>query len=269
MKTYKKIAFLVLMSFFVMACGKDEETLVIPIPETPVERVKQILKSPTDIQSFEYNEMGKVSRYISQWQFVQNDPASVKKIIYDFVYDTNGSLSQVKFGNSKINYYYQNNLLYKTEETDGKSEILNERIYTYENNRLHEEYTNVKNLRTGLYDTFIRIFKYDAKGNLIKEEEFYKEAGKQAFIPSGRTEYDAFDDKANPDVMTFRFPFLPMIEFFKNNPGKTTHYLSNGNVLNELSFTYVYNDKNYPVKKIQKFIQDNLMTESIATFDYY
>lgn len=211
--------------------------------------VKRLAWSDIDYQQFTYNERGQVTQRYTQWQFVQGDPTQIRRITYDFQYDTQHQLDAVKSSDGPVQqYFYQGKRIEKVQERlQGSGLLKDEFIYTTNNGRIVQEIQTSLNLITGETTHFKAVFGYDAKGNLNRVDNYVQEPGQpfkwyQTFV------YSDFDNKMNTTSWMLRTPYLPQIRWQINNPGKMTMVMSNipGKIT---TYSYTYNQQGLPASK--------------------
>jgi hypothetical protein len=260
------LVFAAFLSMLVVSCKNNQ----VEQPQPAVEvKLKKITYSDSDFQTFSYNDAGKITKYTSQWQFVQNDPTQIKKLNFDFLYDATGNLIRVNTtGGGYIKYYYKNNILEKTEEIDAKDRVQTRRTYTFTGNNLTEEYWET-NLVYGDKAEVKVVFDYDNIGNLIKETTSIPDSITHNFVPNDITEYSGFDSNPKTDNLLMRYPHLPAITLQKNNPAKKVFKTADGKIIFTENYTYQYDEKGVPVKKVREIIYPGTpAAQLIGTFDY-
>ena len=240
----------------VVACQKDpienpntlppQQEFPNPLPANAL--AKKLVWSENDHQTFTYNPKGQVARLTSQWQYVEGDPTKIRVITYDFQYDAQDRPVQVNTtGGFSVKYYYNGDLVEKTEELYPGGAVAKEVAYVYDNGRLIRENWRVSGL-PGEPDNFYRhVFSYDAKGNLNKITTYERMANLQYKLLQ-ISEYGDFDDKINPTSWMLRYPFLPQARYQYNNPRREV-LRSPGGVAETTVHAYKYDDQGRPYAK--------------------
>lgn len=159
----------------------------------------------------------------TEWVNPQNTP---KSLSHEYIYSTDGLLSQKAFISTSDN----------TPEFNS---------FTYENGRISRQTMFWTNGSTGFID-----YVYDQKGNLTKESRYDVQAGGITTL-STTTEYE-YDKMPNP-YLAFRRLLTPGIYTNLNNITKETYTLNfdvdpSIEKVQVKTNTYEYNDRGYPVK---------------------
>ncbi|MCC7465955.1 MAG: hypothetical protein IT261_06790, partial [Saprospiraceae bacterium] len=116
---------------------------------------------------------------------------------------------------------------------------------------------------SGELDVYYRRFlKYDAKGNLNREETVERQEN-QTFKWIQTLEYSDFDQKINPTQWLLRFPFLPQVRWQFNNPEKMIR-TSPGNPTVVYHYAHNYSPEGLPLSRTEINPQGTL----VADFEY-
>lgn len=240
-----------------LACKKDPQdpTLPEPAPQQPnpipenalLEKIKW---SENDHYTITYNDQHQPLKMVYQWQYVQNDPTKIRTVTYDFHYNQQGLLDELyQSGGFTIKYFYQNGLIQKTQEFYPGGAMANETEYIYDRNRIVQENYLIY-ASSGELDVYYRRFlKYDAKGNLIREETVERQDN-MTFVLLQTIEYSNFDQKINPTQWLLRFPYLPKVRWQFNNPGKEV-VTNKGNVPLVYHYVHEYSPEGLPVSRTE------------------
>ncbi|MCU0353184.1 MAG: hypothetical protein MUD08_05505 [Cytophagales bacterium] len=234
-------------------------------------RLKKIAYSATDFQEFEYDSEGKLTRYVSQYQFVQGDPTKIQRITYQMQYDDLKRLVRVTQNNGTLTtsiktYFYKDGVLEKTEEARPNGRLLERRTFTFADNRLMQELRETADDAGQVQATYRTDFAYAGNGNLTKETVYLR--GNSGFNVDHTFEYSDFDDKPKSDHLLTRFLFLPSMVLHPNNPGKVVMKLANGTVNYTENYTFQYSPTGLPVRSIRQKTQGNVNSQLEATFVY-
>jgi hypothetical protein len=219
-------------------------------------KLKKVSYTPIDFQEFTYNADGFLSKYYSQYNFVQNDPTKVRSHTINFYYDDQKRVKELTFGSGgPVRYVYEGNVLKKTEEYDHKGRLVIVHHYTFGgNNRLTEVRDVVNDLDDHSQRQLKRTYEYDAKGNLTALREYYLNVGTDAFVQTEVTTFEGYDDKKNPEGQLDVYPHLPHLRLRVNNPARKTRTATTDGdrVIWIEEYTYEYNAEGYPLKKVTK-----------------
>lgn len=201
-----------------------------------------------DHQSFSYNAKGQVSQLTSQWQFVEGDPTQIRTITYNFQYDAQDRPSGITTTDGfSAKYFYNGNVIDKTQELYPGGAISNELTYRYRNGRVSEEHWRIPGIAGDPDDVYKHAFSYDAKGNLNLIETYERDSLQQYRLLE-KVEYLDFDDKINPTSWMMRYPYLPQMRFQINNPRREIHTRTGEAPVITLN-EYEYNADGVPVSR--------------------
>ncbi|MBD0259810.1 MAG: hypothetical protein ICV83_29175 [Cytophagales bacterium] len=219
-------------------------------------KLKKLAYTQNDFQEFTYSTDGLLSRYRSQWNFVEGEDGQLKNFFVDFHYDNGKKLKELTFANGggPVKYVYEGNVLKKTEEYDHKGRLVITHYYTFGGNRLTEVRDVINDLDDQSQRQLKRTYEYDAKGNLTAQREYYLNVGTEAFVQTEVTTFEGYDDKKNPEGQLDVYPYLPHVRLRVNNPArKTRTATTNGSRVTWIEeYTYEYNAEGYPLKKVTK-----------------
>ncbi|HEX8532005.1 MAG TPA: hypothetical protein VF646_18350 [Cytophagales bacterium] len=268
-----RIGYALLFVVALLSACNDREN---PNPEPAAgPRLKKLAYTQNDFQEFTYNADGQLSRYRSQWNFVEGEDGELKNFIVDFHYDNAKKLKELTFGTGggPVKYVYEGDVLKKTEEYDHKGRLLITHHYTFGgNNRLTEVRDVVNDLDNQSQRQLKRTYEYDAKGNLTALREYYLNVGTEAFVQTEVTTFEGYDDKKNPEGQLDVYPYLPHLRLRVNNPAKKTRTATtDGNRVTWIeAYTYEYNAEGYPSKKVTKITVPNAdpVPPRTGTYEY-
>jgi uncharacterized Fe-S cluster-containing radical SAM superfamily enzyme len=170
---------------FVLALFSSCNDRENPGPEAAAgPKLKKVSYTQNDFQEFTYNANGQLSKYRSQWNFVEDDEGQLKNFIVDFHYDNGKKLKELTFGTGgPVKYVYEGNVLRKTEEYDHKGRLVITHHYTFgSNNQLTEIRDLINDLDDHSQRQLKRTYEYDAKGSLTALREYYLNVGTDAFV---------------------------------------------------------------------------------------
>jgi hypothetical protein len=244
------------LSIAFAACKVEEDPT--PEPEVPAQTsplpsyalLKSLKHSDIDFQQFNYDASGHLSQLVSQWQFVQNDPSQVRKVVYDFKLDAQNRPIELSIQSGfRTQYVYKNGLIEQTQEFFPGGAVYKDQSYQYRQGRI----SSIREVRANVSPaegttTFRFDYSYDQRGNLNKVQEYLlsnpdtpQEKAKLLMT----TEYLDFDDHINPNSWLMVYPYLPHLRWQINNPRKELRY--EGDFHKTTIFTYQYNAQKLPV----------------------
>jgi YD repeat-containing protein len=237
-----------LLISLLFSCNTDDT----PPPAEATPKVTKIIWSEKDFRQYTYLPDGKLSKYLSQWVYIDDNSGTTRQVTADFSYTSSSLLDKVVFDSGFFNkYYYEGSIPKKMEEYDNKNRLRLSHTYTFgAGGKLKESLSQVHDLVEGEANQIKQTYTYDNLGNLTEHKIYNKLQEQTEFSLSSITRYEEYDNKKSVDNLTYEFPYLPEIRFYTNNPGRRTIFGPNGStVINAFLYTYAYNDKGYPVQK--------------------
>ncbi|MCE7072567.1 hypothetical protein LZG74_19785 [Dyadobacter sp. CY327] len=238
--------------------GQDTVTL----PNMPVELYGRFRMqwAPTDYREVFYEAKGLPVRIIQENQYVQGSDIT-RKTTYDFVYDAQARLIQLKLDNGAyVKYYYEGSKLIETREHAKDNLLLITSTYAYAGDKITQIY-RVNSFKK--VETQFRLL-YDQRGNLIEYREYAKNKNNGLFDTYSSTKYSGYDNKRNVENLWMVYPFLPGYSFASNNAGVIRFYFFDGNVEKEVrgrkTITYEYLENGYPSRKAERGSSGSLET---------
>lgn len=224
----------------------QQQQLPNPLPSGAL--VGQLRWSDTDHQTLVYNPQGQVSHLLSQWQYVQGDPSQIHTFGYDFQYDAQNRPIQLTMTNGYfVKYFYNGNLIQKTQEFLPNGIISQEVTYHYAKGRITHEIQKTRNTNGELGYVRKHVFSYDNKGNLQQVKTYLQNENLQ-YVLEETTTYSGFDDKVNPTSWLLRYPYLPQMRWQFNNPQREVRQIGQG--APQISTNaYEYNAQGLPARK--------------------
>ena len=240
---------------------------IVTDPDTISYKKLTISWAATDFKEYDYNEKNQLTRYYFQYMYVQNDPKRIKYFDYRFTYDEAGKLTRSTY-NDKIKtvYEYQGNVLKYAKEYNLNNELLAEHEFTFNNpSQLVElisrtSYGNISRVLKYIYE-------YSAEGNLVLIKQFYFDKGE--FLLTLTYHWDLFDNKAYLENATSFNPYVPGIQYWKNNFGRKIVKDKNGNRVGAMeNYSYSFNSIGNPLSKTTEVIFDS-STTSTCYYKYH
>ncbi|RNI23584.1 hypothetical protein [Rufibacter latericius] len=248
MKTYvSQFTFLFFVSLFLTGCDLED-----PEPSTNATPIflKKISTSQGDSREFQYSATGWLTRVVGAGQLALNEnPQSTSEVVYDNVGRISYLLTDGPILDTENAYYYTaNNQLYKLDE------LINDKVESYHTfeydvaGRLATRFSFYKDAGSTVpRETNKVTYTYDATGNVNEMAMYRKATATSAWELVQTSKYENYDTKKGVQHLG-DFLFTPTIVLFRNNPGKVTTTLANGEQ-RVTNFTYEYNAQNLPVKK--------------------
>jgi YD repeat-containing protein len=265
----KPLTLLLSLTLFLGAC-KEEQVILprneTPPPTTPADpgngqpdpgqqpnplptgKFVQLKWSESDFLRVDYDEAGLITRYVSQYNSVQGS-STVSNFTYEFQYDTNKRLvKETSNVHGTVHFFYNGSLLDKAIEYDKLDRPLKEYHYTYRaDNKLETRVTYKVDLDNSKTEYQKQTYKYDARGNLVIMEDYFKNNTTDQFDLATRFFFEDFDDKKAAIPFLATFPYLPQFTSWVNNPGVKYAQNKDGYELaGRERYGYTYNAEGYP-----------------------
>jgi hypothetical protein len=265
----KPLTLLLSLTLFLGAC-KEEQVILprneTPPPTTPADpgsgqpdpgqqpnplptgKFVQLKWSESDFLRVDYDEAGLITRYVSQYNSVQGS-STVSNFTYEFQYDTNKRLVKENSNvHGTVHFFYNGSLLDKAIEYDKLDRPLKEYHYTYRaDNKLETRVTYKVDLDNSKTEYQKQTYKYDARGNLVIMEDYFKNNTTDQFDLATRFFFEDFDDKKAAIPFLATFPYLPQFTSWVNNPGVKYAQNKDGYELaGRERYGYTYNAEGYP-----------------------
>lgn len=225
-------------------------------PPAPVEdniRIKRITWAETDFQEYTYDADGLLTKYVSQWLFVQGTD-QVKRVETVFEYNARKRISRSVTENlMEVKYYYRGDVLEKSEEYDQKGRLAITHYYTFGN---RNEPLEIRDVITDPTDgnrvtgELKHLFEYDFRGNNTVQKEFVKNLATGTFDLNYSIHFDGFDQNKYVENAVSLDPFVPHAVRWINNFSSRTLKDKNGNIMQPPQlYTYECDQQGYPVRK--------------------
>ncbi|MCP1381671.1 hypothetical protein [Runella salmonicolor] len=252
MKTHllKMTTWVVAVALMMTAC-KNNDDLPKPPDETETNALKlrKASASEIDYQLFDYDSSGRITRHVSQWQYVQSDPSQIKRIENNFEYNSAGQLITVRSQGSDHRYFYTNGTLERVESR-ASNRLISTTYFLFDaKGRVSEREEVVPDDRQ-MSDAPAKTkwkYTYDAKGNCVHVDYFLFMEGKYSLYET--LDYSEFDSASNPfDQLSF-FPYVPWVKFQVNNPGKQISTAASTGLKQSTTFRYQYDAKGIPTQR--------------------
>lgn len=251
------LPFTVVLLLGLFACKKDpiepnppvsQRQQPNPLPANAL--IKQLKWSETDHSTVTYNAENLPLQLRSQWQFVEGDPSQIRTLVYDFQYDSQNRVTEVRqIGGFVTKYSYHGNLVHVAKDFYPGGALANETVFIYKGNQIVQEDFRVTNPLGEAPTVYKRILGYDLKGNLNKVE-MYEQGENLEFKLLQTLTYSDFDDKINTRTWLQRYPYLPQVRWQFNNPRKGT--IKNGDEqAKTITYVYDYNTEGLPITNFE------------------
>jgi len=204
--------------------------------------------APTDFREIVYDAAKNPVRVRQENLFVENSDIT-RKVQYDFLYDENQHLKQIRTDKFYINYSLEGDHVKETKEYALDETLIRTRTYFYNGNKLSKL---VQTDSPANYETQFHFF-YDENSNLKEMREYQKNNQTGYFDKYNAVRYSAYDDKKNVENLWMIYPYLPNVSFSNNNFGQISFYHFDGKSVTETSarkfFSYQYDKNGYPVSR--------------------
>ncbi len=226
------------------------------LPPAPVDnslKVKRITWADTDFQEYTYNADGLLSKYVSQWLFVEGTD-QVKRVESKLEYNGQGRITRMVTEDvMEVKYSYKGGVLEKSEEYDQRGRLAVTHYYVFSTKNQPLEIRDVitdpadGNRVTG---ELKRVYEYDGRGNNTVQHEYVKDLNTGAFTLSLSTHYEGFDNNKYVENATALNPYVPHARLWTNNYASRTLKDKHGKVVQQPQlYTFECNAEGYPVRK--------------------
>lgn len=238
------------MAFLMLSCRNDHDIPDKPDPIVDASpKLKKAIGSTTDFQQFEYDNGGRITQYVSQWQFVQSDPSQIRRLEQNFEYNPAGQLVTVNSDAGIHRYFYKNGVLERIESQSAKR-LISTTYFQFNAKGQVAEREEVVPEEHRLPDAPAKTkwkYTYDTKGNCIHTDYFL--FIEDSYKLNESIDYSEFDNSGNPfDLLSF-YPYIPWVKFHVNNPGKQTVLYASGGQPAITAYRYQYNSKGIPTQR--------------------
>ena len=234
MKTLKTII-TSLVLIFITACSKDDDSIA---QETAHKNllIKSIDSDDQSYKTYVYDANNRLTGYTLVL------PLSSYSKTFSFSYNSFGKISEfIDVSNSETleKYFYttDGSKLIKRESGDGE----HVHTFTYENNQVTDNYR-----QTSVGTGWREVYTYDSKGNVIEQKSFSNTSNSNPIGTLSNTIKYTYSTKNSarssiPKEFYFPFTYINNIE---------TQQYNNESVY---TYTYEYNQDNYPTKVIGNY----------------
>lgn len=236
------------------SCKKDSEKL----PDNGGSKLIKIEESATEYTTFGYNTAGKINKITTK----DADGEDVIQIAYDANHPTTATTA---LGSTK--FIYANNKLDIAELYLGTTKFGQVKL-NYTNGTVSNVVIS-HNLNEEGGATFAKtVYEYYPNGDIKKETDYGWDSTTESFVLSGSTVFE-YDNKNNPLLAmgdAYQITALSLVS--KHNPVKETTYDEEG-VQNQITtYTYTYNNNEFPVTAQKKVTLHNQTNPTISNLKY-
>lgn len=221
----------------ITACKKDD-----PAPVNPDPQQNRLTKVSNNFQSTElkYNPNGSMQSITMKDQ----NGTSILTYVFNYVAD---KISTVQSGAFKYKYTYTGNLVTNVEMYNALQDRVRMWEYSYTGNRLMLITEHGKG-QPGEKKPYSRTaYTYNAAGNITRV--VVHDYINNAWVYTGENILSAYDDKPNTSWPLEVYPYVPLLETNKNNPGKVELTDELANVVQTTLHTYTYDAKGRPLTR--------------------
>ena len=189
----------------------------------------------------------------------------------DYTYDAQGVLQKAETDTGyRLEYTWENQKIVRTDEyLDG----VQTRYFTFsydERNRL-SEYTTWDDVPEagGIIPVYKESYLYDQRDNVTHAFLYYYDTGLNGHQLLTTMEFSDYDDMPEGESLFDAYAFNPSVKLRRNNPGKTI--TRNGKGITNLvdQYSYTYNSRGYPVKKVTTSVFSQSGSRGTYVTDYY
>ena len=257
-----KLSLLFAVICCLFACRKDE---TIPLPDpAPAKMVRQIIASPNDFVTYEYDAMGNVIKYTSQWE---NGTGGISRLNNAFDYSDNKLMKFTNEAGHAI-FTYNGSVVAKSDNFAANGKKLSTILYQYdESGRLASLIEQISNPEPDAASETKVSYQYYSNGNVSRIDFAYRKQTSEPFVVSFSKVFVEYDNKKNPEPDGVLGFFLPKVILQKNNPIKINNVLPNGTIEGYSRYEYNYNSEGYPVKR-KHFMAIGSNEQTPVSFDY-
>lgn len=222
----------------------------------PTGKFVQLKWTELDFQRVDYDKNGLITRYVSQYNSSQGSNA-VTNFTQEFYYDSNKRLvKQTSNVYGSILFFYNGNQLEKALENDKLDRPLKEYYFTFRaDGKLESRLTYKVDLNNTKTEYQKQVYKYDARGNLVIIEDYFKNPATNKLELSTRFFFEDFDDKKAPIPFLTTYPYLPQFTAWVNNPRVKYAQNKDGYELSGRErYGYTYNAEGFPTSQIRSTV---------------
>lgn len=256
--------FAVLASLLFFSCKKNDNPVPVPVAETKL--LKKIYTSANDFQLFTYNESKQLVKFTNQYV---DDPINNGIIKEESTLTYEGDkLKRVQHEGGYLLYHYTGNRIDSIQNF-----TLTNRLMSVDypeinaQNQLVSVTTKLPGLFPGLPIALQRLFTYSAAGNLTEMSYSFKRTTNGVYELQERIVFSGYDNTHNPDQFSYTEHYIPGLIFMKNNPGRVQYYDDNGDISEDISFTFQFDAAGLVSKKTATTVGSP--NPEVSFYEYY
>lgn len=209
------------------------------------------------VDKYQYDQQGQVIKFF-YYRGVGRDTA-----YQDYTYKNN-LLHKISHYNADFTeYFYEGNVLKKTEINDDQIGVTYYVDYTYREGKVYKEYTYYR--YDGQWELeHDRTYNYDANGNVQKITRYL---GPDLLAT---IEYSGYSDHPDPIAAIEQQKYRQGPAAMPRLAGKEVHYDEFGDIEWTTEYTYEYDGKGYPVKRdaVYRNPDNYVLARSIVFYSY-
>ncbi len=250
------------------SCKKDKDNDPVPFVEKKIAKVYQ---DPNNFIEFIYGTDGT----LSQVKFAEEEtPGGVQTM--NISYGPNKKISSILLNDEyRIEYLYENGLLAQTHTKDEKGHIVMSDAYHFVNGQLkhHGQFLPFP-LEDGNVGIWYKIvneskFNYNNNNTVRSVDNLMRNPITDKMEPSGSILYNSYDGKINPLKSLGEFSYAFFQQLNPSNITRETTYDAAGAVEKVVERTYTYDNHGYPLTCMEKTTETGQPAESkTLTFSY-
>lgn len=228
--------------------------------------VREVVYTPTKMEAgdtsveLQYNAAGALTHLVTKQQAL-NGVVLTSTLTY--IYKDGRIDSAASDEVFRASFKYAGDKIVRTEEYIDATWVQRHSFAYDAKGRLKESVT-LQNIpeEGGITPVHKSTYLYDERDNLTAHDYYYYSPGKKDFVLLTVSRMSDYDTQPNAEDFFSVHPFNPVVKFRKNNPGKMVVSNAAGLGKSEYTFTYVYNEGGYPIKKDASVLFDGVTTTS-------
>lgn len=246
---------LMLPAILLCNCDSSDDE---PVRETVYTPVK--MEAGDTSVELQYNAAGELTHSVTKQQAL-NGVVLTSTLTY--IYKDGRIDSAASDEVFRVSFKYEGDKIVRTEEYIDATWVQRHTFAYDEKARLKESIT-LQNIpeEGGITPVHKSTYLYDERDNLTAHDYYYYSPGKKDFVLLTVSRMSDYDTQPNSEDFFSVHPFNPIVKFRKNNPGKMVVSNAAGLGKSEYTFTYVYNEGGYPIKKDASVLFDGVTTTS-------
>jgi len=258
------VFYVAIMSVLLFSCKKQEQPLPTPVVEQKL--LKKISTSSQEFELFTYNASKQLIKLTSQYidDLINNTVATEVSI---FTYQGN-LLSKVQHQTGSMEFFYTNGRVDSIKNYTENNRLISTDYPQYNaQGKLISVTTNFSGLFPLMPIAMMRVFTYNADGNLIENSYSLKVTRNSDYVFQEKTVFSDFDNKPNPESFNYVDFYFPGVTLLKNNPRKIKVYNHNNDLESDMTVSFEYDAAGYITKKTINTVGSP--NPEVAFFEYY